>query len=87
MRFEDVTDAELDAERHLEPPMRFEDVTQAELETEVLAGFPALSEPAQDAGDDGIDIPEVTEDLDAAPPDPPSGTIHDLLERLARRKA
>jgi hypothetical protein len=80
MRFEDVTEAELQAEQQM-----FENVTAAELEAEDLGGFPALSTDAPTAADDGIDIPEVTEDLDV--PDPATGTIHELLERLARRTA
>lgn len=72
-------------DRHLEQPMRFEDVTQAELDAEYLADFPALATPVAAKPDDGIDIPEVTEDLDV--PDPASASIHDLLERLQRRTA
>lgn len=72
-------------DRHLEQPMRFEDVTQAELDAEYLADFPALAAQVAATKDDGIDIPEVTEDLEA--PDPASASIHDLLERLQRRTA
>ena len=72
-------------DRHLEQPMRFEDVTPAELDAEYLADFPALAAPVAAETDDGIDIPEVTEDLDV--PDPASASIHDLLERLQRRTA
>jgi hypothetical protein len=72
-------------DRHLEQPMRFEDVTQAELDAEYLADFPALAAQVAATKDDGIDIPEVTADLDA--PDPASASIHDLLERLQRRTA
>jgi len=85
MRFEDVTQAELEAERRSEQPMRFEDVTEAELEAEDLAGFPAISAQEPTAADDGLDIPEVTEDL--AVQEPATGTIHELLQRLARRTA
>jgi hypothetical protein len=71
-------------DRHLEQPMRFEDVTQAELDAE---DTPDLSPSAPVAArmDDGIDIPEMTENVDA--PDPASASIHDLLERLARHTA
>jgi len=72
-------------DRHLEQPMRFEDVTQAELDAEYLADFPALAAQVAATKDDGIDIPEVTADLEA--PDPASASIHDLLERLQRRTA
>ena len=72
-------------DRHLERPMRFEDVTQAELDAEYPADFPALAAQVAATKDDGIDIPEVTEDLEA--PDPASASIHDLLERLQRRTA
>jgi hypothetical protein len=72
-------------DRHLEQPIGFEDVTQAELDAEYLADFPALAEPVAAKTDDGIDIPEVTQDLDV--PDPASASIHDLLERLQRRTA